>query len=337
VAEIVTGYSDPTELSDDTAEVWKHHVGETFDENRPADEPFIPKRFLIVGCGYLGVRVASNLDENGHLITAVTRSPEKAALMADGGYTPIIGDVLDPTTLAALPSADALLIALTHDPTSGVSKRAVLVNGVANLVREMCTRVGHVVYISSTSVYGQSDGSWVDETSLTEPTSEGGQITLEAERALQEICSAPGSTCRLTILRLAGIYGPGRLIARVDQLRAGTPVAGSPEAWLNLIHADDAAFIVSEVAEGLTTSPILLVCDDRPVTRGEFYSAMAKEIGAPPPTFDPDSSEGRRTSGLNKRCSNARLHAELDLELRCPDAVEGLPQFIYFERAFGRL
>lgn len=287
---------------------------------------------LIVGCGYLGMRVAARLKPNGHRVTALTRSHEKARLLSEAGVAPIIGDVIDPATLAALPAADVLLIALTHDASSGVLKRAVLVDGVANLVRAMHTRVGHVIYISSTSVYGQSDGSWVDESSLTEPTTEGGQLTLAAERGLKAICGAPGSTCRLTVLRLAGIYGPGRLIARVDQLRAGKPVAGSPDAWLNLIHVDDAAFVVNAVAEGRTHAPVLLVCDDRPVTRGEFYGAMAREIDAPAPTFDPDSTEGRRTSGLNKRCSNARLRAEFEFALQYAIALEALPEVVAASR-----
>jgi nucleoside-diphosphate-sugar epimerase len=301
------------------------------------DELDETKHILIVGYGYLGRRVA-DLDQNGHRITALTRSPEKAGHIKDREHTPIIGDVLDPATLAALPAADVMLIALTHDPESGTSKRALLVDGVANLVRELHSRVGHIVYISSTSVYGQSDGSWVDESSPTEPTTEGGQLTLEAERALQAICNAPGSTCRLTILRLAGIYGPQRLIARVDQLRAGRPVAGSPDAWLNLIHRDDAVSIVGDVIEGRGTSRIYLICDDRPVTRGEFYTAIAHEIGAPPPTFDPDSSEGRRTRGLNKRCRNTLMHEELlgakfGSRLYNPDSIAELPRLIYFERA----
>jgi nucleoside-diphosphate-sugar epimerase len=196
-------------------------------------------------------------------------------------------------------------------------------------VRELRERVGHVLYVSSTGVYGQSDGSWVDESSPTEPVAAGGQVTLDAERALRTACGAPGKTCRLTVLRLAGIYGPGRLIARVDQLRGGAAIAGDPQAWLNLIHVDDAARVL--VAVAATDRPIsstLLVCDDRPVTRGEFYSAVAFGVGAPPPVFDPEATAGRRTSGLNKRCRNARMHAELGIDLDHPDAVAALPAVI---------
>lgn len=292
---------------------------------------------LIVGCGYLGRRAAQSWLAAGDRVTALTRSATTAATLKSTGIEPIVGDVLDPATTARLPAADVLLIALTHDPASGVSKRALLVDGVVNLVRELQARLGHVVYISSTSVYGQSDGSWVDEDSPTEPTTEGGRLTLEAERALQAICCATESTCRLTILRLAGIYGPGRLIARIDQLRAGTPVAGSSDAWLNLIHVDDAVQCLAAAANGCHASQTILVSDDLPLTRGEFYSAIARELGAPPPTFDANAAEGRRTSGLNKRCRNARMHAELAIELKYPDALAALPEVVASHRNNRRL
>ncbi|MFO1093233.1 MAG: SDR family oxidoreductase [Planctomycetaceae bacterium] len=283
---------------------------------------------LIVGCGYLGRRAAAKWLAGGHRVSALTRSATKADALRSSGIVPIIGNVLDPLTVAALPAAEVLLIALTHDPASGVSKSALLVDGVANLVQSARSRVRHVIHVSSTSVYGQSDGSWIDETSPTEPTTDGGQIALAAERKLQECCVALPNGCQSTVLRLAGIYGPGRLIARVDQLRAGAPVAGSPDAWLNLIHVEDAATCVCAAAAGSHTEPVLLICDDRPVTRGEFYSAIAREVGAPPPTFDPDSTAGRRTTGLNKRCRNARMHAELGVALRYPDSIAALPDVI---------
>lgn len=282
---------------------------------------------LIVGCGYLGRRAARRWIEDGHRVSALTRSPTNARQLTDAGIEPIVGDVLDPSTVSALPTADVMLIAITHDRASGVTKRALVVDGVANLAHEMQSRVGHVIDISSTSVYGQSDGSWVDETSPTEPTTEGGHITLDAEIALQEICNASTSERRLTILRLAGIYGPGRLIARVDQLHSGKPIAGISEAWLNLIHVDDAVRCIVTAAQGRHNSQVLLVSDGRPVTRGEFYSTIAREVGAPPPTFDPHAISGR-TRGRNKRCRNTRMLAELDVKLTCPDSIAELPRLV---------
>ena len=307
----------------------------TAPDDAPVVERSSGKRILIVGCGYLGSRVAENLSQAGHSVAVLTRSPAKAARLSDAGYTAIVGDLLDPATVAQLPDADALLVAVTHDRSSGVPRRDVLVDGVAKLVQEMHSRIGRVIYVSSTGVYGQSDGSWIDEESPTEPSSEGGQLTLEAERALLQICNAPESGCELTILRLAGIYGPGRLIARTEQLRSGTPVAGSPDAWLNLIHVDDAALLISRIAEGRGCSQIILMCDDRPVRRGEFYGTIAREIGAPPPSFDPDAAT-TRTRGLNKRCRNARMHAELIDEesgLLHPDSIAEVRRLIGRERA----
>jgi nucleoside-diphosphate-sugar epimerase len=284
---------------------------------------------LIVGCGYLGQRVADRAISDGHRVTALTRSAEKARSLNEAGIESVIGDVLESTTVAALPAADVLVVALTHDPASGVSKRGLLVDGVVNLVRELGPRVEHVIYISSTSVYGQTDGSWVVEGLPAEPITEGGELTLAAELALKGECRYGA---RLTILRLAGIYGPGRLIARIDQLRSGAPVPGSPDAWLNLIHVDDAAAAVCTAFACRHTWDILMICDDRPLTRREFYSAVAQEVGAPLPTFDPDAATGRRTSGLNKRCSNSRMHGDLGIKLLFPDAIAALPLVIAASR-----
>jgi nucleoside-diphosphate-sugar epimerase len=123
------------------------------------------------------------------------------------------------------------------------------------------------------------------------------------------------------ILRLAGIYGPGRLLARSDDLRRGEPLAGLPEAWLNLIHVDDAARIIATFSQSTHTGR-MLVADDRPVTRGEFYTSLADLLQAPPPRFD--GSQTGRTAGLNKRCRNTRLRQEYGAALRYPDYVRGL-------------
>lgn len=280
---------------------------------------------LIAGCGYLGRRAAAAWQAAGDRVTALTRSTKNAESLRAAGAHPVTGDLLDPRTLRALPAADVLLIAVTHDPRSPVSRRALLVDGIAGLVRELRCRVGHVIYVSSTSVYGQTDGTWVDESSPCEPATEGGRICLAAEDTLAALLDDGAAPCRLTILRLAGIYGPGRLIARVDQLRSGAAVPGSPQAWLNLIHVEDAAECIVAASRGRHTWRTILVCDDRPLTRGEFYAAVARAMSAPPPVFDPQANGGRRTAGLNKRCCNARMHAELQVRLQYPDAIAALP------------
>lgn len=275
---------------------------------------------LIVGCGYLGRRTARLWLEGGDSVTASTRSSANAEALAAAGIQPVIGDVTDAATLAALPAADILLFAVGFDRGAAPSKHQVYVDGLRNTLRAMEGRVGRVLYVSSTSVYGQSDGSWVDEDSPTEPTSEGGRICLEAEDLVREWSQR--TSISTLVLRLAGIYGPGRLLAKVDALRRGEAFGGRPDAWLNLIHVDDAARVVLAYSQMAHTGTVL-VCDDEPVPRRAFYSKLAELLQAPPPTFDV-SLPGGRSEGLNKRSRNTRLLRECGAVLKYSTYTTGL-------------
>ena len=203
-------------------------------------------RKLIIGCGYLGRRVADLWRSEGHDVTVLTRSVERAGQLASEGFAGVIGDVLDPRSLRWLPAAETVLLAVGFDRAGPHSKRAVYVDGLVNVLTEVAPRCRRAIYVSSTSVYGQTDGSCVDEASPTESIEESGRICLEAEQSLWQHRQEMNGI----VLRLAGIYGPGRLLTRIDQLRSGTPLSGNSDAWLNLIHVDDAARIVLLIAYG---------------------------------------------------------------------------------------
>jgi nucleoside-diphosphate-sugar epimerase len=278
---------------------------------------------LIFGCGYLGRRVAALWSAQETSVIAVTRSPDHGEQFRRDGLIPHIADICDPASLRGLPEVDTVLFAVGYDRTAGRAQHDVFVDGLANVLTEIGARCRRFLYVSSTSVYGQQDGSWIDETSPCEPVQPGGVCCRDAEKLL------PGSTAssHAVILRMAGIYGPGRLLSRVTDLQSGTPIAGRPETWLNLIHVDDAAQAVIDAAQTdrLCDAPrVLLVCDDRPVQRGEYYAHLARLVGAPPPQFDPDQPS-RRAGGLNKRCSNRLMKSELGVKLRYPTFETGLP------------
>src|SRR5262249_53289182 len=173
------------------------------------------------------------------------------------------------------------------------------------------------VYVSSTSVYGQTDGGWVDESSPTEPGDESGRIVLECERLLRERLPAA------IILRFAGIYGPGRIIKRAA-LEKGEPLATDPDRRINLIHVEDGARTVVAGAERGQLGTTYNVADGRPVTRREYYTALAEFLGAPPPRFEPTPASGSRQDRTDRRVSNRRLRDELGVELDYPDFKAGL-------------
>jgi len=277
---------------------------------------------LILGCGYLGHRVARIWQSGGLSVAAVTRSSQKAEIWRREGLFPVIGELGDPASFPQLPSAKWVLFAVGYDRQGGYSQAEIAVTGLEHVLRKMHGRCEQFVLISSSSVYGQSDGSWVDETSPTEPVQPGGQCCLAAEHRLGQL--KPGA--RNTILRLSGIYGPGRLLSRISTLQAGEPLSGLPEAWLNLIHVDDAARVVDRVYRHPPgQDELYLVTDDRPLPREEYYRALATLAGAPEPRFDSAQPAKRGSGGVNKRCSNRKLRESLGVSLQYPTIAQGLP------------
>lgn len=276
---------------------------------------------LVFGCGYLGRRVARRWQNAGYSVTALTRSSERAAECHRLGITPRIGDICQPHTLRDLPPADVVLFAVGFDARGKETRESVMVDGLRNVLVALpgCEQF---LAISSSSVYGQSAGEWVDETSPTLPLQPGGVCSVAAEQLVHDL--APQCAERWNILRLSGIYGPGRLLTRVEGLRSRQPLAGLADAWLNLIHVDDAALAVCECRDRGRSGSTYLVTDDQPVTRGTYYSRLAELAGAPPPVFDPNLSPARGSGGLNKRCSNRRLREELGVSLAFPTITAGL-------------
>lgn len=274
---------------------------------------------LIFGCGYLGRRVADLWLRQGQHVFATTRDQQRAADFRRAGIEPIVCDVLDPHSLAGLPSAATVLHCIGFDRVAGASMRDVYVRGLANVLDRL-PPPDKFVHVSSTSVYGQADGQWVDESSATEPTEESGRIVLEAERLLH------ARLPQAIILRFAGIYGPGRLLRR-QALLAGEPVVGDGERWLNLIHVDDGAATVLAAEANAQSGSIYNVCDDCPLPRREFYAEMARLLGAPPPRFvaPPPNAPVPAHESSNRRIVNRRLREELRVTLRYPTFREGLP------------
>lgn len=289
----------------------------------------VPGSILIAGCGYLGERVARLWSETGGPVFVLTRSDSRAAEFESLGWMSVVGDVSTGFP-HGLPTVETLFWGIGLDRKSGRSQREVYVDGLSRLLAALPVRPRHVIHISSTSVYGQSAGELVDEDSPCEPVQDNGRVCLDAERV---VLNYANDQTRVDTLRLAGIYGPGRLIGRVEALRAQQPLGVNPEGWLNLTHVDDAARVVLELARRVRggTAParrVWLVVDDRPLPRREFYATIARLVGAPEPTFDPSKVDERERTSLNKRCSSRHVHAELGIEWRYPTVEEGLRQAI---------
>ncbi|MEX0585122.1 MAG: NAD-dependent epimerase/dehydratase family protein [Pirellulales bacterium] len=276
---------------------------------------------LIFGCGYLGRRVARRFLDSGVKVAAVTRSAERARQLSDVGVVPYVADVADARTLADLPAASFVLFAVGFDRAAGRTMSDVYQTGLANVLGRAAPQ-RRLVYISTTGVHSGESGEWIDEESPCEPASEGAKNHWAAEQLL----AAHGLADRAVVLRMAGLYGPGR-IPRRDELVAGKIVSGSAEGFLNLIHVDDAAAVVEAAAGHEQPSRAYVVSDGHPVRRWEYLAEIARLLGAPPPRFDERQPATRRGPG-NKRVNNARMQAELLVELAYPTYRDGLAAIV---------
>lgn len=273
---------------------------------------------LVVGCGYLGLRVARLWRHAGDRVYAVTRSAERARSLAAEGLDPIIGDVTAPAALPDLPAIDTLFWAVGFDRASGASYRDVHVAGLGRVL-DAIPGAPRVVFASSTGVWGTEDGSVVDETTPAHPTREAGRVLLEAESLLHTRTGDRG-----TALRFAGLYGPDRL-PRLEDLKAGRPIAADPDSWLNLVHVDDAARIVVAVAAAPHARRLYVVSDGHPVRRRDWYAHLATRTGSPPPTFD---TAAERTRGADKRVDPSLLFRDIPLTLAYPDSFRGIDAIV---------
>lgn len=292
---------------------------------------------LIIGCGYLGARVARRWLAAGDRVWAVTRSAARADELRQQGIEPLVADITRPDTLAALaklPSLamplDTILYAVGFDRRAGSSRRAVYVDGLRHVLANLPIDVARLIYISTTGVYGNHEGHWVNEETPCEPTREGGQVALAAEQLLL----AHPLGARSIRLRLAGLYGPGRIPRRAE-LAAGLPIAAPGQGFLNLIHVDDAASVVL-AAEMLTVPPprLYVVSDGQPPLRADYFAEVARLVGGPPPTFvEPaaDSPAAERSDG-DKRVDSSRVRAELNVELQYPSYRAGLAAIVAAEQ-----
>jgi nucleoside-diphosphate-sugar epimerase len=280
---------------------------------------------LIFGCGYLGIQVARLWCHAGETVFAVTRSEQRAEQLAAAGIKPIVGDLVGKSQVPLPQGVRTVLFAVGYDRASNLPIRDVYVNGLSNAIAWMPNSVNRFLYISSTGVYGKVTDTDVDEHSPCEPLRDGGKACLAAEQLLQSSRLAS----QAIILRLAGIYGPGR-IPRAADLVAGHPIDAPAEGSLNLIHVEDAAQIVLLAEQHAVPPRTYVISDGQPVPRAAYYAELAKLLKAPPPQFTapPADSPASQRAASDKRINPAQMFAELAPSLRYPNYREGLAAII---------
>ena len=277
------------------------------------------KSVLIAGCGYLGTTVGALMARLGHEVHGLRRDPSGLP----GSIRPIRGDLTAPDLV--LPPVDWLVFAAAPGERGEQAYRSIYVDGLRHVLEGLGRAGGppaRAVFVSSTAVYGQNDGSWVDEQSPTEPEDYRGQLLLEAEALLRARVDTPIS------LRLGGLYGPGRTRLIESVLNGESDFAAHPPSYTNRIHRDDAALAVVHLLELEDPAPLYCGVDEDPAARGEVLTWLAMRLDAPRPrAVDGGELRGRARGGGNKRVSSARLRSS-GFGFRFPTFREGYEQVI---------
>lgn len=292
------------------------------EQNRKAQ--IIRRKCLIVGCGYVGLPLGAELARQGHTVFGLRRSSLAEPELKAAGITPLHADVTRPETLTKLPR-DFDWVVNCAAPGGGTADdyRKTYLEGNRNLLSWLAdSPPKKFLYTSSTSVYGQNDGSEVTEQSPVEPAAETAKILVEAERLLLAATAERKSSA--VILRVAGIYGPGRGHWFKQFLRDEARLEGDGSRWLNMIHRDDLIGVIIAALERGAPGEIYNAADNEPLTQLELFKWLAEKLNRPmPPKIPADAELWRQRGVTNKRVSNAKLRAELKYEFRFPDFRAG--------------
>lgn len=285
-------------------------------------------RVLIVGCGYVGLPLGRMLVAQGNEVFGLRRSTSAEAELREAGILPVTADItrLEELQHVAGPFDWVVNCAASGGGTADDYRR-VYVEGMRNLVSWLSAAPPKkFVYTSSTSVYAQDDGAVVKESSATEPTAETSRVLLEAEGVLRE-AAAKGFPA--VILRVAGIYGPGRGHLFRQFLNNELRIPGRGERFLNMIHRDDVAGAIVAALKSGRPGEIYNVVDDEPVAQIHFVRWLSETLGKWMPPFGPDDTAGERKRGLtSKKVSNRRLRMELGYPLKYPTFRQGYTEEI---------
>lgn len=270
---------------------------------------------LLAGCGDLGTEAGMRFHALGHRVVGWRRSPAKLPAAIEGAAADLSAPNLPPVPA----DTTAVVMAVAADSPTEEAYRAAYVEGLTHVLDALerdGVRPRRVLFVSSTAVYGDAGGGWVDENTPPRPGGFSGRVLLEAEQLLQATFSGTATTA--TSLRLGGIYGPGRT-RLIDQVRGGTAVVPEDARYTNRIHRDDAAAAIVHLATmPPEPAPVYVGVDNDPADLGTVLRFLAAELGLEEPPVG-DAGPAR---GGNKRCRNELLRST-GFEFAFPSFREG--------------
>ena len=276
-------------------------------------------KILIIGCGSVGALLAATLSANKHQVYGLRRTPPPES---NNSIAYITADITNRQQLDQIETDfDYLIFMVSADSRTESSYRCVYQIGLENIL----SRFQHtpIFFISSTSVYGQTNGEWVDENSDTQPESITSQLICQAEQRVMAI------NANNVIVRFSGIYGPGREYL-LRMARKSEPVQHTPPYYTNRIHQQDCvgvlSFLIEQYLSGVKLQSCYLATDNHPATLWEVMSWLKLQMTIAAPTMKIHSEDAEQ----NKRCSNQRLQ-QLGYQFIFPDYQRGYLELIRHE------
>ena len=293
------------------------------------------RRTLIIGCGYVGLATGALLAAAGDAVFGLRRSADGSEALHAAGITPLLGDLTRREDLDRLPGPFDRVVNCASSSRGGAAEyREVYLEGTRTLLDRLRIHPpAKYVHIGSTSVYAQDDGSVVDEGSPAEPKGETGRLLRATEDLL--VAAARDHGFPAVVLRVAGIYGPGRGHLFQQLVRGEARISGGGTRHMNMVHRDDVASAIASVLDRGQAGEIYNCADGTPVSQLGFLDWASGELGRPLPPHATGAEDTTRKRGLtDKRVSNAKLRA-LGWEPRFPSFREGYAEAAAAARSTG--
>lgn len=283
------------------------------------------REVFIVGCGYTGFKVAQREQERGAQVRALARSSARAERLHSASIEPVSGDLDDRVSLRALSLDGAITYYFVPPPPDGVDDPRL--RTLLDAVRPHA-QPRRIVLLSTTGVYGDCGGMWVDEERAPNPQTDRARRRLAAEQELRAWARTHGVP--FAILRVAGIYGPGRL--PVERLQRGSPVLREAESpWSNRVHVEDLVSACVAAADHASSGRIYNISDGHPTTMTDYFNRVADACGLPrPPQISMVQARTTLSAEMlsylseSRRLDNSRMRNELGVIPRYPTLVNGL-------------
>ena len=281
-------------------------------------------KVLIIGCGYVGIPLGIELVRLGHSVTGARRSPAGLEEVRQAGLKPLAIDLCDKEGWHGLPiDFDWVVNTASSSKGGGDQYEKIYVQGNLNLLKWVGrSKIKKIVYTSSTSVYAQTDGAEIDESSPTEPKNLTSRILVEAENLL--LNAARSGLAPAVVLRVAGIYGPGRGHLFQAYLKGEAVIPDDGSRLSNMIHRDDVVGAIIAALERGQPGEVYNVVDQEPVSLLDFYTWLSRELGRPmPPNIPSDQLPERKRGATSKRVSPVKLIRTLGYQFKFPSFREG--------------